>query len=133
MCTTSTARPDDAIDLSRIDWDIVVVGIPERDLIAHYRVTCWDRETGTFIGEAIAPSAPGNGPPVVTIADIVELIGGYRLASVIVEIEAERLAGINRRCTDRERRRTRGWLRSVPGSVLAEHGIEPHPRRRAQP
>jgi hypothetical protein len=109
MCTTTlTARPGDAIDLSRIDWDIVVVGNPERASITHYRVTCWDRETGTFIGEAIAPPVPAGGPPVITI----------------VEIEAERLAGINRRCADPERQRARGWLRRVPSSVLAEHGIE---------
>jgi aminoglycoside phosphotransferase (APT) family kinase protein len=134
MCTiTSTARPDDAIDLSRLDWDIVVVGDPERDLIAHYRVTCWDRETGTFIGEAIAPPAPGGGPPSVTVADIVELIGGYRLASIVVEIEAERLARINRRCADRERQRARGWLRRVPNSVLAEHGIAAPASRGSRP
>jgi hypothetical protein len=121
---SGSARPDDAIGLSRIDWDIVVVGDPARDLIAHYRVTCWDRETGTFIGEAIAPPVPGGGPPSITIADVVELIGGYRLASIIVQIESERLRRINRRCTERQRRRARGWLRSVPNSVLTEHGIE---------
>jgi hypothetical protein len=47
---------------------------------------------------------PGGGPPSVTVADIVELIGGYRLASIVVEIEAERLACINRRCAARLRR-----------------------------
>lgn len=123
MCTTSRSRTD-AIDLSQVDWDIVVIGDPERDLIAHYRVTCWERESGTFIGEAIAPPSPSGGPPVITIADILELIGGYRLASIIVEIEAERLVGISRRCINRERRRTRRWLGSVPPSVLTEHGIK---------
>jgi hypothetical protein len=118
--------------LPRIDWDIVVVGDSRSDLIAHYRVTCWDRETGTFIGEAVAPPAPGNGPPSVTIADVIELIGGYRLASIIAEIEAERLDGINRRRVDRQRRRACGWLWRVPSSVLAEHRIDAPSSRRAR-
>jgi hypothetical protein len=50
---STAARPDDAIDLSRIDWDIVVVGDSRSELIAPYRVTCWGRESGTFIGEAV--------------------------------------------------------------------------------
>jgi hypothetical protein len=125
MCTNSTERPDDALDVARIDWDVVVVGDRRRGLIAHYRVTCWDRETGTFIGEAIAPPALNGGPPCITVADVVELIGSYRLASIVVQIEAERLARINRRCADGLRRRDRGWRRHVPHSVLAEYGIEP--------
>jgi hypothetical protein len=133
MHGTFTTRPDDAaIDRSRIDWDIAVVADPEPDLVAQYRVTCSDRDTGTFIGSVVVPAGPGGRPPVITVGDIVELIGGYRIASVYVEIEAERLARVNRRVSDRERRRARGWLRSIPRSVLAEHGIEAPAARRCR-
>jgi hypothetical protein len=134
MHGTLTTRPEDAaIDLSRIDWEIVVIADPEPDLVAQYRVTCSDRETGTIIGSYVVPAGPGGGPPSITVGDIAEAIGRYRIASIYVEIEAERLAGVTRRTSDRERRRARAWLRSVPGSVMAEHRIEPPPRRRVQP
>jgi hypothetical protein len=131
--TFTTRLNDAAIDRSRIDRDIAVVSDREPDLLAQYRVTCSDRDTGTFIGSVVVPAGPGGRPPVITVGDIVELIGGYRIASVYVEIEAERLARVNRRFSDRERRRARGWLRRVPRTVLAEHGIEPAPGRGGRP
>lgn len=125
MHGTFTTRPDDAaIDLSRIDWEIVIVADPEPDLVAQYRVTCSDRETGTIIGSFAAPAGPGGGPPRITIGDIAESVGRYRIASIYIEIEAERLAGLTRRTSDRERSRARAWLRNVPRSVLAEYGID---------
>jgi hypothetical protein len=126
MHGTFTTRPDDAaIDLSRIDWEIGVVGDPEPDLVAQYRVTCSDRQTGTIIGSYAVPAGPGDRPPSITVGNIAETIGRYRIASIYVEIEAERLAGLTRRMSDRERSRARAWLRNVPRSVLAEHGIVP--------
>jgi hypothetical protein len=126
MHGTFTTRSEDvAIDLSRIDCEIVVIADPEPDLVAQYRVTCSDRETGTIIGSYVVPARAGGAPPAITVGDIAESIGRYRIASIYVEIEAMRLAGINRRCTDRARRHARGWLRRVPGSDLAEHGIFP--------
>jgi hypothetical protein len=128
-----TTRLDDAaIDSSRVDWDITVVGDPEPERIPHYRVTVFDRETGVFIGSAFVPAGPGGRPPAITVGDVLALIGGYRIASVYVEIEAERLARVSQRVSNRERRRARGWLRSVPRSILAEHGIGPAPRRRTR-
>jgi len=125
MHGTFATRPDDAaIDLSRIDWEIVVIADLEPDLVAQYRVTCSDRETGTIIGSYVVPAGPSGGPPPITVGDIAELVGGYRIASVYVEIEAERLARTNRRVSDHERGRARGWLRSIPRSILVEHGIE---------
>lgn len=125
MYRTFTTHPDDAaIDWSRVDWSIAMVANPRPDLAARYRVTCSDQNTGTFIGEAAAPAAPGGGLPSITVADVVELIGSYRLASIVIEIEAEQLHAINRRCADRQRRRAHGWLRSVPNSVLAAHEID---------
>jgi hypothetical protein len=100
-----TTRLDDAaIDSSRVDWDITVVGDPEPGRIAHYRVTIFDRETGVFIGSAFVPAGPGGGPPVVTVADVIELIGGFRVTSVIVQIDGQRLARQTRQVSDAVRR-----------------------------
>jgi hypothetical protein len=125
MHGTFACSDDTAIDLSRIDWEIVIIGDPEPDLVAQYRVISSDRETGTTIGSFVVPAGPGGGPPPITIGDIAESVGRYRIASIYVEIEAERLAGLTRRTSDRERSRARAWLRNVPRSVLAEHGIGP--------
>lgn len=131
MCTTSTLHRD--VDFARIDWEVLVLRDPDCGSVAHYRVTCSDRETGTFIGEAVVPPGPNGGVPAVTVGDVVELVGGYRMASIIVQIEAERLDRINRRFADRGRRRGRSWLRRVPASILAEHGIETPATRRSVP
>jgi len=124
-----TTLPDDAaIDLSRVDWEIGIIGDPAPERITHYRLTCVDGETGIFISSMVVPAGPGGQPPTITVGDIVGLIGLYRFASVYVEIEAERLARLNRRVSDRRRSRTRGWLKTIARSVLAEHGICPGAR-----
>jgi len=126
MHSTFTTRPDDATpDWSWVDLEIVVVPGPNPDPVAQYRVTCSDRETGRLVGCTVVPAGPGGRTPAVTVADVVALIGGYRFASVYVEIEAERLARVSRRVADRRRSRARSWLRNVPRSVLAEHGVGP--------
>jgi len=128
MHGTFTTRPDDAaVDLSRIDWEIVIVGDPEPDLVAQYRVTCRDRETGTIIGSFAVPAGPGGGPPPITVGDIAESVGRYRIASIYVEIDAQRLGRVNRRVAEGHRCRERSWLRTVPRSVLAEYGIDRPP------
>jgi hypothetical protein len=113
------------IDLSQIEWEIVVIKDPQPSLVTHYRVTSSDRLTGTIIGSFVAPARPDGGPPPITVGDIVESIGNYRIASIYVEIEGERLRQINRHCIDRARRRDHGWLHRVPHSVLAEYGLGP--------
>jgi len=124
MHGTFTTRPNDAaIDLSRVYWDVTVINDPEPEHTTRYRVTCRDRDTGTFIGSAIVPACPSGRVPVITVGDVVALIGSYRIASVYVEIEAKRLVRVSRRIADRRRNRGRAWLRSVPRSVSAEHGI----------
>lgn len=134
MHSTFTTRPEDATpDWSWVDLEIVVVAGPDLDLVAQYRVTCSDRETGRLVGSTVVAAGPGGRPPAVTVAHVVELIGGYRFASVYVEIEAERLARVNRRVADSRRSRARAWLRNVPCSVLAEHGIAPVPVRGGRP
>jgi hypothetical protein len=68
-------------------------------------------ETGRFVGSAVLPARPDGRPPRASLGDIVGLIGGYRLASIYVEIESERLAKRNLAVSDRLRRRDRSWLR----------------------
>jgi len=128
MHGTFTTRPDDAaIDLSRIDWEIVVIADPEPDLVAQYRVTRSDRETGTIIGSFAVPAGPGGGPPPITVGDIAESVGRYRIASIFVEIEAQRLDRVSRRAAQGQRSRECSWLRTVPRSILAEYGIDRPP------
>ncbi|MEY9403646.1 hypothetical protein ABIF79_010021 [Bradyrhizobium japonicum] len=115
----STRREDAALDLSRVDWEIAIVADPEPEMVSQYRVTCSDRETGVFIGSAVAPPGPGGKPPVITVADVVELIGGFRIASVIVQIEAERLTRRCRRVSDAMRRWHRAGRRRALRNALA--------------
>lgn len=115
----STRREDAALDLSRVDWEIAIVADPEPELVAQYRVTCSDRETGVFIGSAVAPPGPGGEPPVITVADVVELIGGFRIASVIVQVEAERLTRRCKRVSDAVRRFGRARRRTALRRALA--------------
>ncbi len=130
--TFATPTNETALDLSRMDFEIVVIRDPEPDLVAHYRVTCSDRDTGTTIGSYVVPAGPGGRPPAITVGDIAERLGRYRIASVYVEIEAQRLAGLARRTSDRERRLARAWLRNIPRSVRAEYGIQATASRRAR-
>ncbi|MEY9418043.1 hypothetical protein ABIF69_004485 [Bradyrhizobium japonicum] len=117
-------RPEDAaLDLSRVDWEIAIVADPEPEMVSQYRVTCSDRETGVFIGSAVTPPGPGGKPPVITVADVVELIGGFRIASAIVQVEAERLTRGSRRVSDAMRRWHRaGRRRALRGALAAADG-----------
>jgi hypothetical protein len=112
-------RPDWPL-LETVSVDVVHVANARGDE-AGYSVTCTDAETGKVIGRRLFPGACG-GPPPVTIGDIVEMMGGpYRCSSILVEIETRKLARLNRRISDRLRRRKRGWLRrSGYSRLLAE-------------
>jgi hypothetical protein len=91
---------------------LVVLADPEPELKASYRVTCTERETGWVLGSKLLPAEPGGSPPLVTLSDVTPLLGdSYRLASVLVEVESERLVRLTRRTADRLRRRDRSWLR----------------------
>lgn len=127
MHSNSTRREDAAFDLSLDDWEIAIVADPEPELVAQYRVTCSDRETGAFICGAVIPPGPGGRPPVVTVADLVELIGGYRIASVLVQIEGERLARRSRRVSDTVRRMHRARRRNALRRAFEEidAGVRP--------
>jgi hypothetical protein len=112
-------------DFGRLSCEIVLLGDRQPDRAGSYLVTCTDTETGRFIGSTLLPADPDGGPPSVTLGDLVGLIGGaYRLASVFVEIEAERLARRTRRLSDRLRHRDRRWLRRARRSVPYESALE---------
>ena len=129
--TIEVPRPDWASLLETVSVNVVCVAKAPGDE-GSFSVTCTDAETGKVIGRRLFPEACG-GPPPITFGDLVEMMGGpYRCASVLVEIEGQKLARRNRRISDQLRRCERGWLRSAPCSALAEHGVEPQPRRRAQ-
>lgn len=114
--------PEDAtLDLSRIAWEIVVIEDPEPDLVAQYRVTSSDRETGTTIGSYVVPAGPGGAPPSVSIRDIVASVGRYRIASIYVEIEAERLGRRSRRVADAVRRWHRAQRRRALQRAFEEN------------
>jgi hypothetical protein len=112
-------------DFGRFSCEIVLLGDRQPKSAGSYLVTCTDTETGRFIGSTLLPADPNGGSPSVTLGDLVGLIGGrYRLASVFVEIEAERLARRTRRLSDRLRHRDRGWLRRARHSVSHESPLE---------
>jgi hypothetical protein len=112
MRETFTMHSDGAaIDLSRNGWEIVVIEQSATGLAVRYRVSCNDRQTGVFIGSVIIPAGPGGQPPVITAVDVVELFGGgYRWASIAVDIDVDDLGRRIRRVSERLRlwrRRTR--------------------------
>ncbi|GKQ53559.1 hypothetical protein [Bradyrhizobium sp. Ce-3] len=89
-----------------------------------YRITCTEQETGWILGSALLAGGPDGGPPSLSLSDLAPLLGGsYRLASIFVEVESERLRRQTRRAADRLRRRDRSWLRRarrlVPDAELS--------------
>jgi hypothetical protein len=104
--STLPAHPN----LRRLSCEIIVVN--GRDPQSPYRATCTDPETGIVLGSRLLPAGPDGAAPAVTLGDVVELIGGgYRCASVAVEIEAENLSRQTRRIVDILRLRKRLWRR----------------------
>jgi hypothetical protein len=70
-------------DFGWLTCEIVVMGDPERDHSASYRVSCRDLETGRFVGSAVLPAGADGRPPPVSLRDIVGLIGGYPYLLII--------------------------------------------------
>jgi len=112
--------PDWSSLLETVSVDIVCIAKAPGDEEG-YSVTCTDAETGEVVGRRLFPGAC-DGPPPITLGDIVEMMGGsYRCLSILVEIETQKLARLNRRISDRYRRSQRGWLRrSGYGRLLTE-------------
>jgi hypothetical protein len=118
----------DTFDTPSLGWltcEIVVLDDPERHLTKSYCIRCRDLETGRFVGSAVLPARADGRPPPVSLGDIVGLIGGYRLASIYVEIESERLAKRNRAVSDHLRHRDRSWLRPVRQSFCPRQLLRP--------
>ncbi len=98
--------------------DCMIVIRPQK---AAYQAVCIDAATRLTIGSPAVSRAPDGGRPVVTVDDVLRLIGGmYRLASVAVDIEADELARRTRRVSDQLRLRGRLWRRRRR-SRLPEH------------
>jgi hypothetical protein len=74
-----------------------------------YHAVCVDAATRLTIGCPSLPRAPDGRRPAVSAADITAMIGGYRLASAVVDIEMDELAQRTRQISNglRSRRRLR--------------------------
>jgi hypothetical protein len=84
-------------------------------LKAAFRAVCVDAATRLTIGSPSVPRGPDGRRPAISATDVIGMVGGYRLASAAVDIEADELAQRSQRISDelRLRRRVR-WRRSVP-------------------
>jgi hypothetical protein len=57
-----------------------------------YRAVCVDAATRLTIGCPSVPRAPDGRRPAISAADVIGMVGGYRLASAAVDIEMDELA-----------------------------------------
>jgi len=76
-----------------------------------YRAVCVDAATRWTIGCPSIPREPNGARPAISAADVIGMIGGYRLASAAVDIEADELASRIRRMSGELRLRRRLWRR----------------------
>jgi len=77
-----------------------------------YRAVCVDEATRLTIGCPSVAREPDGAQPAVAAAEIIGMIGGYRLAAAAVDIEAEELAQRSRRISTRLRSRRPARRRS---------------------
>jgi hypothetical protein len=57
-----------------------------------YRAVCVDAATRLTIGCPSVPRAPDGRRPAISAADVIGMVGGYRLASAAVDLEMDELA-----------------------------------------
>jgi hypothetical protein len=77
-----------------------------------YRAICTDVDTGVTIGSARIARGREGEQPTISATDVIATIGGgYRLASIAVDIEVEELDRRIRRVSERLRLRQRLWRR----------------------
>jgi hypothetical protein len=57
-----------------------------------YRAVCVDAATRLTIGCPSVPRPPDGRRPAISAADVIGMVGGYRLASAAVDIEMDELA-----------------------------------------
>jgi hypothetical protein len=84
--------------------DCVIVIKPQRGA---YQAVCVDAATRLTIGSPSIQRDPNGGRPSTSAADVITLIGSYRLASAAVDFEADELATRSRRISSRLRSRRR--------------------------
>jgi hypothetical protein len=68
-----------------------------RPLRSAYQAVCVDAATRLTIGCPPIPRCPDGRRPAISANDIMAMIGGYRLASAALDIDAEELAERTRR------------------------------------
>lgn len=130
MTAISTPRPDIAFGHNLPTTSVSIVASEPGGQPRSYRATHSKADTAKVLKSISVPADPSGQPPQLTAGEIVEVIGGYRAASVCVEVEARRLAKVSKRVAENTRRWHRRWLQRVPSSVLLDHGITPYSNRR---
>lgn len=97
----------------RSDYRTCEITVAEpRESSSPYRAICTDVDTGFTIGSACIARGPDGERPTISAADVIASIGGgYRLASIAVDIEVEELDRRIRRVSERLRLRQRLWRR----------------------
>jgi hypothetical protein len=84
--------------------DCVIIIKPQRDA---YHAVCVDAATRLTIGSPSLPRDSNGGRPSTSAADVITMIGSYRLASAAVDFEADELADRSRRISNQLRSRRR--------------------------
>jgi hypothetical protein len=84
--------------------DCVIIIKPESEA---YQAVCLDAATRRTIGSPSVRRDSNGARPQVSAADIIGMIGSYRLASAAVDFEADELADRSRRISSRLRSRRR--------------------------
>jgi hypothetical protein len=79
-----------------------------------YRAVCVDAATRLTIGCPSVPRAPDGRRPAISAADVIGLVGGYRMASAAVDIEMDELARQTRLIAPLCTGRRNTWNRQDP-------------------
>ena len=86
------------------DRDCMVIIKPQREA---YQAVCLDAATRLTIASPSLQRNSDGARPQISAADVIGLIGSYRLASAAVDLEADELADRSRRISSRLRSRRR--------------------------
>jgi hypothetical protein len=84
--------------------DCVIIIRPQREA---FQAVCVDAATRLTIGGPSFQRDSDGARPSISAADVIGLIGSYRLASAAVDLEADELADRSRRISGRLRSRRR--------------------------
>jgi hypothetical protein len=86
------------------DRDCVITIKPQREA---YQAVCVDAATRLTIGSPSLQRGSDGARPQVSAADVIAMIGRYRLASAAVDLETDELADRSRRISSQLRSRRR--------------------------